>query len=229
VSALAHWLEEEGVATTLIALFRPHAEKVRPPRALWVPFELGRPLGPPNDAAFQRRVLEQALRLLESDAGPGLLVDFPDDDPDAAGDAGWICPVDVDAAGLVAEIAQVKPHHERAVARFGRTTVGLAGVDIEQAGAYLQAYAVDEKAERPRAGMAPASLMRFCADDIKAFYLEAAGAGQGRPSSRQLTDWFWHRTLAGKVIKDIFRASAGSSDRQRQVLGTKSIVPGLYQ
>ena len=113
--------------------------------------------------------------------------------------------------------------------RFGRTTVGLAGVDIEQAGAYLAAYAADEKAERPRAGMAPASLMRFCADDVKAFYLEAAGSGEGTPSSRQMTDWFWSETVAGKVIKDIFRGSAESPDKQRQVLGIKSIVPGAYQ
>ena len=133
------------------------------------------------------------------------------------------------AADLLAEIAQVKPHYERAVARFGRTTVGLAGVDIERAGAYLQAYAADEKAPRPRSGMAPATLMRFCADDLKAFYLEAAGSGEGTPSSRQLTDWFWCETLAAKLIKDIFHGSAESPDRQRQVVGTKSIVPGVYQ
>ena len=36
-------------------------------------------------------------------------------------------------------------------------------------------------------------------------------------------------TLAGQVIKDIFRGSADSPDRQRQALGTKSIVPGIYQ
>ena len=229
MSALAHWLEEEGIATTLVALFRPHAEAVQPPRTLWVPFELGRPLGPPGDPAFQRRVLKAALRLLESDAGPVLIEDFPDDDPDGAGDPAWTCPVRVNAADLVTEIAQVKPHHERAVARFGRTTVGLAGLDIEQAGAYLQAYALDEKAERPRSGMAPASLMRFCADDVKAYYLEAAGSGEGTPSSRQMTDWFWHETLAARVIKDIFRGSADSPDRQRQALGSKGLVPDIYQ
>jgi len=229
VSALAHWLEEEGIATTLVALFRPHAETVRPPRALWVPFELGRPLGPPNDPAFQRRVLEATLRLLESDAGPPLIEDFPDDDPDAAGDPAWTCPVTPGAPDLVAEIEQVRPWYERAVARYGRTTVGLSGLRIEQAGAYLEAYAKDERSERPRTGMAPASLMRFCADDVKAFYLEAAAAGEGRPSSRQLMDWFWHHTAAARVILEIFRGSAASPDKQRQALGTKSIVPRIYQ
>jgi hypothetical protein len=229
VSALAHWLEEEGIATTLIALVRLHAEKVRPPRALWVPFELGRPLGAPNDAAFQRRVLTAALQLLESATEHGRIVDFDDDEPDGADDPGWTYPVSGGASDLAAEVAAVRPHYERAVASFGRTTVGLANVPIEAAAAFLAAYANDEAAERPRTGMAPASLMRFCADDVKAYYLEAAGSGDGTPSSRQMTDWFWHQTIAGSTIKTIMRGSAGSADKQRQALGVKSIVPGAYQ
>ena len=229
MSALAHWLEEEGIATTVIALVRLHAEKVRPPRALWVPFELGRPLGPPNDAAFQRRVLSAALQLLESATEHGQIVDFDDDDPDGADDPDWTCPVSGGASDLAAEVAAVRPHYERAVASFERTTVGLASVPIEAAATFLAAYAIDETAERPRTGMAPASLMRFCADDLKAFYLEAAASGDGTPSSRQMTDWFWHRTIAGSTIKTIMRGSADSADKQRQALGVKSIVPGMYQ
>jgi hypothetical protein len=56
---------------------------IKPPRALWVPFDLGRPLGPPNNAAFQRQVLTALLKLLEAIAGP-LLVDFPDDEPESS-------------------------------------------------------------------------------------------------------------------------------------------------
>lgn len=233
MSALAHWLEEEGIATTLIALFRPHAQSIRPPRALWVPFELGRPLGPPNDAAFQRRVLSAALGLLDSASSPGGIIDFDEDDPDQGGDPGWVCPVAGAATGvagdLAGEVAAVRPHYERALARFGRTTVGLADVPVESAAAFLAAYALDEGAERPRTGMAPASLMRFCADDVKAFYLEAAASGEGSPSSRQLMDWFWNETVAAQTIRAIMNGSASSTDKQRQMLGVKSIVPGAYQ
>jgi hypothetical protein len=229
VSALAHWLEDEGIATTLVALFRPHAERVAPPRALWVPFELGRPLGPPGDAAFQRRVLEDALRLLERDDGPSIIEDFPDDDPDGAGDPSWRCPVAVGADTLEAELEQVLPHYERARERYGRSTVGVSGVPLVSAAAYVAAYARDENAERPRGGMAPASLMRFCADDLKACYLEAADSGEGRPCSRQLSDWFWRETVAGKTLHAIFAQSAASADKQRQVIGVKSVVPGIYQ
>jgi hypothetical protein len=48
VSALGHYLEEEGIATVAISLIRPQTENTKPPRALWVPFELGRPFGPPT-------------------------------------------------------------------------------------------------------------------------------------------------------------------------------------
>ena len=64
MSALGHYLEEEGIASVAISLIRPQTENTKPPRALWVPFELGRPFGPPDDAAFQKRVLLAALRLL---------------------------------------------------------------------------------------------------------------------------------------------------------------------
>ena len=93
MSALSQFLEEEGIATTGISLVREHTEKVRPPRALWVPFELGRPLGAPGDPAFQHRVIDAALALLLAPSGP-VLEDFDEDPPGnkAAGE-NWACPV----------------------------------------------------------------------------------------------------------------------------------------
>ena len=65
MGALGHFLEREGIPTVGISLVREHTEKIRPPRALWVTFELGRPFGIPDDAAFQRRVMQGALGLIE--------------------------------------------------------------------------------------------------------------------------------------------------------------------
>ena len=93
MSALGHYLEEEGIATVAIALIRPQAENTKPPRALWVPFELGRPLGPPSDAAFQKRVLLAALAMLVEGGGPVRIVDFPEDDPRAQPDPAWRPPL----------------------------------------------------------------------------------------------------------------------------------------
>src|SRR5258706_6091015 len=89
VSALGHYLEEEGMATVAIVLIRPQAENTKPPRALWVPFELGRPFGPPNDPAFQKRVALATLGMLNEGGGPVRIVDFPEDDPRAQPDPAW--------------------------------------------------------------------------------------------------------------------------------------------
>lgn len=70
-------LERRGIATVAIQLLREVALRVRPPRALCVPFPHGYPLGRPGDAAGQRRVIESALRLLETPSlEPPVLVDF---------------------------------------------------------------------------------------------------------------------------------------------------------
>lgn len=70
-------LERQGIATVVIQLLREVAERVRPPRALYVPYPHGYPLGLPGDAAGQRRVIECALRLLEDPARVApVLVDF---------------------------------------------------------------------------------------------------------------------------------------------------------
>jgi hypothetical protein len=65
VGLVAAELERHGIATVAIQLLREVAERVRPPRALCVPFRHGYPLDTPNDAARQHAVLNAALRLLE--------------------------------------------------------------------------------------------------------------------------------------------------------------------
>jgi hypothetical protein len=77
VGLVAAELERRGIATVAIQLLREVALRVRPPRALCVPFPHGYPLGRPGDAAGQRRVIESALRLLETPSlEPPVLVDF---------------------------------------------------------------------------------------------------------------------------------------------------------
>ena len=56
------YVQGAGLPTTQISPVREHTAKITPPRALWVPFELERPLGVPGEAAFQTRVLRSALQ-----------------------------------------------------------------------------------------------------------------------------------------------------------------------
>jgi hypothetical protein len=237
---LACYLEDEGLPTALISLIRLHTEKVGSPRALWVPFELGRPLGPPNDAPFQRRVLLALLGLLEATDGPTILRDFPEDSPDAQDDPAWACPVELppalfDAGNLAAlqsaleqEIARVRPWYDRAVARWGRTTVGLSGLGLVEVLPLILAYLAGHKVESPRPGMRAVQVMRFAVDDLKAYYLEAATAdAPGRPSSRQLANWFWDATLAGKLVFALREASMTSEDKLFNIIGARLLVPGV--
>ncbi len=77
VGLVAAALERQGIATVAIALLREVAERVRPPRALFVPFRHGYPLDTPNDAARQHAVIEAALRLLEDPAlRPPVLAEY---------------------------------------------------------------------------------------------------------------------------------------------------------
>lgn len=74
---IAAELERQGIATVVIQLLREVAERMRPPRALFVPFPHGYPLGKPNDPQVQHAVLDAALRLLEDRTlTPPALVDF---------------------------------------------------------------------------------------------------------------------------------------------------------
>jgi hypothetical protein len=70
VSLVAAEMERQGIATVVIQLLREVAERMGPPRALFVPFRHGYPLDAPNDPPRQHAVIEAALRLLES---PGLI------------------------------------------------------------------------------------------------------------------------------------------------------------
>ncbi len=77
MSLAAAECERRGIATVVIQLLRVAAERVRPPRALCVPFPHGYPLDRPNDPERQRAVLAAALRLLEDPAlEPPVLADF---------------------------------------------------------------------------------------------------------------------------------------------------------
>lgn len=64
VGLLQGLIEDSGIATVSISMLEEMTRKVKPPRALLVPFPLGYPLGRPRDSAVQRKVILQALTLL---------------------------------------------------------------------------------------------------------------------------------------------------------------------
>jgi hypothetical protein len=238
VSALAHYLEEEGVPTVAISLIRLHSEKIGPPRALWVPFELGRPLGAPNDEQFQIRVIARALRLLECAPGPALLDDFPDDDPTAVDLPGWRLPFAFTAGSidigerevlehaLRQEVLAVAPHHERFVAANRRTTIGLSGLSIDDCARLLADCVAGSSPAGADPSTNPVQALRWAVDDLKAYYFEAMSGDGAIPSSWQMQSWFWDQTLAARAIIALRRQLLASDDKRGQAIGRMNLVPG---
>ena len=58
-------LERTGITTVSISLLHEVTDIIHPPRALFVPFRLGFPLGEPNNSELQHRIIAAALSLLE--------------------------------------------------------------------------------------------------------------------------------------------------------------------
>jgi hypothetical protein len=235
VSALGHYLEEEGIATVAISLIRPQTENTRPPRALWVPFELGRPFGPPSNPAFQRRVLLAALRLLEREGGPVIIEDFPDDDPRAQADRAWQPPFIAAApagesptalaARLEAETGRLHDAYRAWTAQHRRTTFGLSGLAVGSCTRYVADWLRGRTPPSPREGFSPPLMLRFAIDDVKAYWLEAAAAGAARPASRQLGDWFWDGTAAGAAVHALRQGHLDSADERLRLIAGNFMVP----
>ena len=58
-------LERRGIVTASISLLPEITAKIRPPRALVVPYPLGFPFGAADDPILQRRILQALLKLAE--------------------------------------------------------------------------------------------------------------------------------------------------------------------
>ncbi len=228
---LGHLFEKQGIATTVVSLIRLHAEKIAPPRCLWVPFALGRPFGPANDAPFQQRVVRAALELLERDDGP-VLEDFPDDEPsNSEGETAWSCPVSFARSAevltgaaavrqsLLDEIAAMQPWYEQARQRDGRTTVSCGVEDLESIATVMASMFEDELPASPDADRSLAEAMRPRAEDLKAFMLEAASAQPGNPTSTELNDWFWNETQTGDILRRLRHVCTAQEAADMKTLG----------
>lgn len=231
-------LESRGVPCVAIGAVRVQMEKTQPPRGLFVPFQLGRPLGEPEDAGFQRHVLLQALGLLERTDGPVILEDFPDDPPGWQDVPSWAPPLPPSGAttpdnpeawrdGFAAELSRLRPAWERARLRFERSTVGLSHLPPSEWAA-LAALFINGDAPHVAWHATPALALRFLSDDIKAFYSEAGQADGPAPASRQLDAWFWRGTLAGRLLIALRSVAMASENNAVKTVGGRFLVPAPW-
>ena len=217
---IARVFEEAGLSTTCIALVKEHAARVKPPRALAVPFPYGSALGRANDAGFQHKVVDVALGLLTNDDAP-VLAEFPED---GEGPVNLLqaSAVQADGAKSLAdpadELTSLREYYERWVEnQGGRTLVGLTGVPQRRFRGivrYLQDYSQDRNGETPERpdGVSEPLYIRWCIDDLKAFYYEARMEQRPNVGEEELHRWFWGETTMGSLIVDIGKRMEASDD-----------------
>jgi len=204
-----------------------------------VPFQLGHPLGAPDDPTFQRKVLISVLELLEAPAGP-VLQDFPEDEPENEEITVLSCPVNYSRTKLEdgttdpllssfrREMTAMRPWYDMAVNKRQRTTVGVSGISLEKLPDFLYAFVKGEEPANPRQDLSLAYTLKLAAEDLKAYYIEGVTSqpGQANASSQLLQDWFWDETVAGKVLLAIKKTCESSPDKMLNMMGAHFIVPG---
>jgi hypothetical protein len=196
------------MATVSISLVREHTEKLRPPRALFVPFPFGAPFGRALDPEQQHRVLRAALELLQAPTGPVLRE--LDDDLDAPASPVQASAVEPAAPALdvATEVTTMRRYHEQWLAREAKTTVGVSGIPPRRFRGivrFLEAFAAGRDADHPqRPPDVPVEVfLRWCADDLKALYLEARLAMAPDDRGEEVARWFWGETALAVLLREV--------------------------
>lgn len=214
-------MEEKGLATVALSLIREHTAKVKPPRAVYVPFPLGLPVGHPQHAAEQQAVLDLAFSTLDAPSGP-VLLDYRDDE--AANEAGspvQASEVDPDErarnADFATEVTLMRRYWEQHLAATGRTGVGLSKIPPQRFRGvvrFLEAFVDDPHAdsdERPADVPLPLFL-RNCIEDLRVMYAEARLQTHPNESSPDRQRWLLGSTALGVMMRKVRDTLETSTD-----------------
>ena len=216
---LARCFEEAGISTTGVVFVKEHAERTKPPRMLWVPYAFGNALGRPGDPLIQHQVMKAAFDLLDAGNGP-VLEEFADDaEPEPLLQASGAPRSDA-AKGLNAadELTSLRPYYERWVEKNGgRTAMGVSGVPQRRFRGivrFLEAYTAGEDSDydgRPE-GVGVPQFIRYCVDDLKAFYYEARMEQRPGAVDSEIHEWYWGETAMSALIVKLAEAMSQSED-----------------
>ncbi len=203
-----------------------------------MPFELGRPLGIPDDRDFQRKVLFSLLRLFERTDGPIIIDDFTENAPETDEDVEVLtCPVSFEEENIndpdplktrfLREIQAMHPWYEMALKKRGRTTVGGSGINISSLGDFLYSFVKGDVPDNPRNDVDISVTLKLAAEDLKSYYIEGVTAqpGQENLTSNALKEWFWDRTAAGNVMLELVKTCSKSDNEMIRMTGSHFIAP----
>ncbi|MDH3498890.1 MAG: hypothetical protein OEM97_02100 [Acidimicrobiia bacterium] len=196
---------------------RGQIERSAPPRALYAELPLGRPLGKPNDAAYQKKVMMAAFDLLKEESGP-VLVEFPDVVEDESAEA-LVCAVpprfNPDLHPAIDEAQGIRAAYNRTVEDKGVTSVGRAE-SADDIPAIIEAFInIGNGVSFKEAGM-PGGDVLAGALDIRSYYEEAAQSlADHVPGARQVDTWIYQETAVGKVMHAAQKAMSEVADIPR--------------
>lgn len=238
MGGLAHFIEDEGIATTQISLIKEHTQKIKPPRALWVTFPLGRPLGNPNDPEFQCGVLSRALELLNEPEGP-VLADYPLDAEDESTDSAVpACPVDFSSRDK--ELTSVELLLQKFESEFnsmytwysigsekkGRTASGVSKLNFDEIIRLYSDFITNKQQGLAKFEADLPDTLRLASEDLKSCYFEALSSQPGQPTdAASLANWFWGETYAAAVINEVRKKCLDYGTKEMALTGKLLLIP----
>ena len=214
------------MATVAIGSIRGQIYGTAPPRGLFCDFPLGRPLGVPGDAMFQRRVIERAFGMLER-TEPAVedyevVIEDGDSQPLA-------CPLparmDPDAHPAIDEAKGLRPAYERAIAKYGNRAGAVRLLDADAIPAAIESFIrVAEGHPWKQAGI-PGIPARV-SQDIRGYYeMAAMEVADHTPAAWAGYRWFRDQTKTGEVIRkacDAMRESGAKEPLWRFLMPSDS-------
>jgi|TARA_B110000014_G_scaffold247975_1_gene221924 hypothetical protein len=222
---IARIIEEAGMTTTGIVLIEEHAQRVKPPRMLAVPFFFGNALGEADNPEYQHKVLQATFDLLDRDQGP-VLEQLPDDMVPDILMQGSETTNESSEKGLNSadELTALRAYYEQWMnSHDGRTAVGGSSIPQRRFRAvvrFIEGFISGEETdmkERPEDINVP-QFLRLCVNDLKAFYYEARMAQRPDGADRDIHDWFWSQTAMGALVMSLGTHMSGIDDKESQAV-----------
>jgi hypothetical protein len=117
--------------------------------------------------------------------------------------------------------------YDMAISKRGRTTFGVSQLDINGIVNLICDMIKGETPDNPRDDISFPYTINYAVDDLKIFYMEGVTAqpGQDLHTSEALSDWFWNKTLAGDIIKQLRKICKSSTDKTMRFVGAILLVP----
>ena len=214
------------MATVALGSIRGQIYGTAPPRGLFCDFPLGRPLGVPDDAAFQRRVIEHALGLLERSEPVvedyDVVIETEDSDT-------LMCPLparmDPDAHPAIDEAKGLRPAYQRAIAKFDNRAGAVRLLDADTVPSAIEAF-IRVAEGRPWKEAGIPGIPARVSQDIRGYYEMAALEIAGHtPAAWAGYRWFRDQTKTGEVMRkarDAMRESGAKEPLWRFLLPSDS-------